>query len=181
MKSTKDIEVRRLTMELVSMQARIAYMEEQTANSVPLEKYQACVAEKESLEAIFKFMQRVKDAGSEYGTLAQRAANYLLDDKAGFSAFLENGLIEISNNAIERCFRRLALGRRNWLQCGSHKAAEHTAFMYSLVESCEMNDIDFGDYIEYVLREINNGNEDYRSLLPNRVALPQREDETAVA
>lgn len=133
------------------------------------------------VDAIFKFMQGIRDAGNEYGVLPQRAADYLLDDREGFSAFLTCGLIEISNNAIERCFRHLALGRRNWLQCGSHKAAEHTAFMYSLVESCRMNDIDFGDYIEYVLRELQNGNTNYRELLPNHVSLPVKESKTAAA
>lgn len=134
------------------------------------------------VDALFGFMQSIKDAGSsEYGTLALNAANYLLEDKEGFSAFLTCGLMEISNNAIERCFRHLALGRRNWLQCGSHKAAEHTAFMYSLVESCKMNKIDFGEYIEHVLREITDGNEDYRSLLPNHIVLPQKETATKAA
>lgn len=126
------------------------------------------------VDALFKYMQEILDAGSEYGSLARNAANYLLDDKEGFSAFLTCGLMEINNNAIERCFRHLALGRRNWLQCGSYKAAENTAFMYSLVESCRMNKIDFGDYIEHVLREIQNGNQDYHSLLPNHVVIPEK-------
>lgn len=134
------------------------------------------------VDAIFSFMQSIRDAGnSEYGTLVLNAANYLLDDEEGFRAFLTCGLMEISNNAIERCFRHLALGRRNWLQCGSHEAAEHTAFMYSLVESCKMNKIDFGDYIEHVLREIMDGNENYRSLLPNHIIMPQKETEKKVA
>ena len=133
------------------------------------------------VEALFRFMQGILDAGNEYGTLARNAASYLLDDKEGFSAFLTCGLMEISNNAIERCFRHLALGRRNWLQCGSHEAAEHTAFMYSLVESCRMNKIDFGDYIEHVLREIMDGNKEYRSLLPNHVKLPENVISSKVA
>lgn len=134
------------------------------------------------VDALFSLMQSIKDAGnSEYGTLALNAANYLLDDKEGFNAFLTCGLMEISNNAIERCFRHLALGRRNWLQCGSHEAAEHTAFMYSLVESCRMNRIDFGDYIEHVLREIRDGNQDYRSLLPNHIILPEKGRQTKIA
>lgn len=133
------------------------------------------------VEAIFNFMQYVKDAGSEYGVLAHRAADYLLDDREGFSAFLSCGLIEIGNNAIERCFRHIAIGRHNWQQCGSHEAAKHTAFMYSLVESCRMNGIYFGDYIEHVLREIQNGNTDIRSLLPNHVKMPNKVAETPAA
>ncbi len=46
--------------------------------------------------------------------------------------------------------------------------------MYSLVESCKMNKIDFGDYIEYILREIMDGNKDYRSLLPTHFRILSR-------
>ena len=45
--------------------------------------------------------------------------------------------------AIERCFRHIANGRRNWQQAGSHEAADNLAFMYSLYESCKMNKIGF--------------------------------------
>lgn len=44
-----------------------------------------------------------------------------------------------------------------------------------------MNEIDFGDYIEHVLREIMNDNKDYRSLLPNHVAIPEKDAQTRVA
>lgn len=63
----------------------------------------------------------------------------------------------------------------------AHKDAEHTAFMYSLVESCRMNKTDFGDYIEHVLCEMRDGNTDYRSLLPNLVVLPQKNVTTKIA
>ena len=43
--------------------------------------------------------------------------------------------VEIPNIAIERCFRHIAMGRRNWGKAGSHEAAENLAFMYSLYES----------------------------------------------
>lgn len=166
-----------LLARLLAAEKIISNMKDLTEIKRVRERTDMC---KPTVDALFSFMQRIKDAGnSEYGTLALNAANYLLDDREGFSAFLTCGLMEISNNAIERCFRHLALGRRNWLQCGSHKAAEHTAFMYSLVESCKMNRIDFGEYIEHVLREIMDGNMDYRSLLPNHIVLPQKETKVA--
>ena len=46
------------------------------------------------------------------------------------------------------------MGRRNWLNSGSHDAAQNIAFMYSLYESCKMNDIDFGEYVEDILTRI---------------------------
>ena len=63
-------------------------------------------------------------------------------------------------------FRHIAMGRRCWLNSGSHDAAQNIAFMYSLYESCKMNDIDFGEYVEDILTRMMNGDDDYRSMIP---------------
>ena len=60
------------------------------------------------------------------------------------------------------------MGRRNWLNSGSHDAAQNIAFMYSLYESCKMNDIDFGEYVEDILTRMMNGDNDYESMIPCR-------------
>lgn len=51
--------------------------------------------------------------------------------------------------------------------------ARHAAFMYSIVESCRMNDIDFGHYIETVLSRIQDGDIDFHGMLPNVITLPR--------
>ena len=58
------------------------------------------------------------------------------------------------------------VGRRNWLHTGSNEATENLAFMYSLYESCKMNELDFGRYIEDILTRMKDGNKDYLSMLP---------------
>ena len=75
--------------------------------------------------------------------------------------------------------RHLATGRRNWTHSGSHAAAKNIAFMYSLYESCTMNEISFNVYIEEVLNRIQDGDTDYRSMLPNRITLPSGVQEVA--
>ena len=109
-----------------------------------------------------------------------RAVNYILDDEEAFKKFLHDGRIEMHNNAVESVFRhilktryahiseqvRAAMGRRCWLNSGSHDAATNIAFMYSLYESCKMNDIDFGEYVEDILTRMMNGDDDYRSMIP---------------
>lgn len=65
------------------------------------------------------------------------------------------------------------MGRHTWLFTGSHEAAKNLTFMYSLEESCRMNGLDFGDYIEYVLERMQDGEKDARSLLPNCIVIPQ--------
>ena len=88
----------------------------------------------------------------------------------GVSSPTDKDYADIANTvlamAIERCFRHIANGRRNWLHTGSHEAAENLAFMYSLYESCKMNELDFGRYIEDILTRMKDGDKDYLSMLP---------------
>ena len=44
--------------------------------------------------------------------------------------------------------------------------AENLAFMYSLYESCKMNNLNYGRYIEDVLTRMKDGDKDYRAMLP---------------
>ena len=67
---------------------------------------------------------------------------------------------------VQIVFRHIAMGRRCWLNSGSHEAATNIAFMYSLFESCKMNGIDFGEYVEDILTRMMNGDDDYRSMIP---------------
>ena len=62
-------------------------------------------------------------------------------------------------------FRHLAMGRRNWMHTGSHLGAENIAFMFSLFESCKLNNINFGDYIEDILIRLMEGEQDFMSLI----------------
>jgi len=64
-------------------------------------------------------------------------------------------------------FRNIALGRRNWLHTGSHFSAENIAFMFSMLESCKLNKVDFGDYIEDILTRVMNGEDIGETMLPN--------------
>lgn len=113
-----------------------------------------------------KMLKRMQAESHLYGKMVMQAVNYVLDDKAAFQLFLTDGRIEMHNIAIERCFRHIANGRRNWLHTGSHEAAQNLAFMYSLYESCKMNNLNFGLYIEDILTRIMNGDEDNLAMLP---------------
>ena len=120
------------------------------------------------VQSIMKALQRMKDEKDvkKYGKMVMRAVNYMLDDKEAFQVFLTNGDVEIHNIAIERCFRHIAMGRRNWGKAGSHGAAENLSFTYTLYESCKMNNLNFGRYIEDILTHMKEGDKDYKSMLP---------------
>ena len=115
---------------------------------------------------IMSLLKKMRAEKNKYGALVMRAVNYILDDEEAFKKFLHDGRIEMHNNAVESVFRHIAMGRRCWLNSGSHDAAQNIAFMYSLYESCKMNDIDFGEYVEDILTRMMNGDDDYRSMIP---------------
>ena len=72
-------------------------------------------------------------------------------------------LSQLLDKVIERCFRQIAMGRRNWLQTGRHFSAQNLAFMFGLLESCKLNKVNFG---EYILTRILCGEEVDASFLP---------------
>jgi hypothetical protein len=73
-----------------------------------------------------------------------KAIDYLLAPNhwPGFTRFLEDGRICLSNNAAERALRGVALGRKSWLFAGSERGGERAAAMYTLIGTAKLNDID---------------------------------------
>ncbi|ULB12046.1 IS66 family transposase (plasmid) [Cereibacter azotoformans] len=73
-----------------------------------------------------------------------KAIDYLLspDHWPGFTRFLDNGRVCLTNNAAERSLRGVALGRKSWLFAGSERGGQRAAFMYSLIVTAKLNGID---------------------------------------
>jgi transposase len=58
------------------------------------------------------------------------------------------------NNAAERALRGVALGRKAWLFAGSHRGGDRAAFMYSLIATARLNDINPQAWLADVLGRI---------------------------
>ena len=87
-----------------------------------------------------------------------KAIDYLLssDHWPSFQRFLENGRICLTNNCAERSLRGVALGRRSWLFAGSERGGQRAAFMYSLIGSAKLNDIDPQAWLADVIARISD-------------------------
>ncbi len=72
----------------------------------------------------------------------------------GFSRFLEDGRICLTNNAAERALRGIALGRKSWLFAGSDRGGDRAAVMYTLIVTAKMNNIDPQAWLADVLARI---------------------------
>ena len=73
------------------------------------------------------------------------------------------------------------MGRRNWLHSGSNEGACNIAFMYSLFESCKLNGLNFGDYIEDILNRISEGDTDCESMIACNYKPRKKSSEAEVA
>lgn len=82
------------------------------------------------------------------------AIRYALSRWDALTRYIEDGHIEIDNNAAERSLRGVALGRKNYLFAGSDAGGERAAAIYSLIGSAKLNGLDPEAYLRDVLTRI---------------------------
>ena len=70
--------------------------------------------------------------------------------------YLEDGRLEISNNAGERAIRPFVIGRGNWLFCNTPRVATASAMLYSIIETAKENKLNLFRYMEYLLEKLPN-------------------------
>jgi transposase len=83
-----------------------------------------------------------------------KAMEYMLKRWPGFTRFLDDGRVCLTNNAAERALRGIALGRKSWLFAGSDRGGDRAAFMYTLIVTAKMNDVDPQAWLADVLARI---------------------------
>ena len=70
------------------------------------------------------------------------AIRYALTRMERLRPYLDNGILELDNNAAERSMRAIALGRKNYLFVGSEAGGKAAAIAYTLIETAKLNAID---------------------------------------
>lgn len=87
-----------------------------------------------------------------------KAIDYLLSPNhwPGFTRFLEDGRVCLTNNAAERALRGVALGRKSWLFAGSERGGQRAAVMYTLIGTAKLNGIDPQAWLADVIARISD-------------------------
>lgn len=70
--------------------------------------------------------------------------------------YLDDGRLEISNNAAENQIRPLKLGAKNWLFAGSDSGGRRAALFYTLVRTAVLNGLEPEAYLRDVITRIAN-------------------------
>jgi len=90
-----------------------------------------------------------------------RALSYTYSIFHRLSRYHLDGRYKMDNNLVENSIRPLALGRKNYMFCGNHDAAENAAVMYSLLGCCKLHDVDPREWLTNVFTQIARYNSDY--------------------
>jgi transposase len=84
------------------------------------------------------------------------AIRYARSRWSALGRYLDDGRLELSNNAAENAIRPVALGRKNWLFAGSDSGGERAALFYTLTRTATLNGIDPEAYLRDVIARIGS-------------------------
>ncbi|HSB59866.1 MAG TPA: IS66 family transposase, partial [Methyloceanibacter sp.] len=82
------------------------------------------------------------------------AIHYARSRWTALTRYLDDGRLEISNNAAENKIRPAALGRKNWLFCGSDAGGERAASFYTLAGTARLNGVEPEAWLTDVIARI---------------------------
>jgi len=105
------------------------------------------------LECLREWLRQTLARVSKKSELA-KAIGYVLTRWSALTRYRDDGRIEIDNNAAERALRVVALGRKNYLFCGSDAGGERGAAIYSLIGTAKLNGLDPEAYLRQVIERI---------------------------
>ena len=98
-----------------------------------------------------------------------QAITYALNQWDALKVYTTNGALNIDNNAAENALRRIAVGRKAWLFCGSDNGGRTAAILFSLIATCQRHNVDPFAYLRDVLTRIaSHPHNRLAELLPDR-------------
>ena len=89
------------------------------------------------------------------------ALGYLRNHWSALRVYLGDGRIPIDNDLSEQIIRPLTVGRANWLFLGHPGAAAGRLQMYSIVSSAHRHHLVVADYLEDVLRQLADAQQNH--------------------
>ena len=82
------------------------------------------------------------------------AIRYALTRWTALTRYLNDGRLELDNNAAERALRAVALGRKNFLFLGADTGGERAEAIYTLIGTAKLNGLNPEAYLCHVLERI---------------------------
>ena len=112
-------------------------------------------------------------------SLIGKAITYAYTRWDNMMRYLEDGRLLLDNNLAENEIRPITLGRKNYLFCGNHEAAQNMAVVCSLLATCRNHDVNPRDYLNDVISQMpyhtKASYEELLQLLPHKWKLTHPE------
>lgn len=125
------------------------------------------------LDAFHAWLMKTRPRVAPQSLLGE-ALGYALNQWPTLLTYLEDGRLEIDNNATERDIRPFVMGRRAWLFAATPKGAQASAVLYSIVRCAKANGLDPYDYLRMLFEKLPavdpEDPEAIEALLPWRLA-----------
>jgi len=83
-----------------------------------------------------------------------QAITYALNQWEALCVYAADGDLAIDNNAAENALRCVAVGRNNWIFCGSDNGGDTAAILFSFMATCRRHEIDPFAYLRDVLTRL---------------------------
>jgi transposase len=97
-----------------------------------------------------------------------RAIAHFLKNWNKIIAYLKDGNTLIDSNPVERCIRKLSIGRKNYMFHGSHEGGCWAAMMYTFFGTCKLHNVNPLEWLTDVLTRMPSYPKDkLADLLPN--------------
>ncbi len=87
-----------------------------------------------------------------------KALRYYLENWDGLTLFLGDPDVPIDNNPQERLLRSHVVGRKTWYGTHSERGALTAAILFTLVESCKLNQLNPREYFGQLIYDLQVGN-----------------------
>jgi transposase len=143
-----------LAKEALERIADLFAIEERINGCAPSERLAARQQDAVPLLAeLHAFLEKALSQISGKSTLA-KAIRYSLSRWTALTRYTTDGRLEMTNNAVERKIRPLAMARKSYLFAGSDSGGIRAAAMHTLIESARMNRLDPEAYLRDVLARI---------------------------
>ena len=112
-------------------------------------------------------------------SLIGKAITYAYTRWDNMMRYLEDGRLLLDNNLAENEIRPITLGRKNYLFCGNHEAAQNMAVVCSLLATYRNHDVNPRDYLNDVISQMpyhtKASYEELLQLLPHKWKLTHPE------
>lgn len=87
----------------------------------------------------------------------KKAIDYTLKLWPGLKLFLDDVMVPLTNNDVERAMRHAVMGRKNFYGSRSINGADLAATLYTIIQSCKKVEIDPRTYIAMAVNENADG------------------------